>query len=336
MCKKIYAFIGLSLIFIFLLCGTTYAKQMSSELTVPTERQHHYIVFDKVYPFTNLEQMLEVIDSMNRLQTPFILSVMPIYQNGEYPAMKRFCEVLRYAQANGACVILHAPIVKADYLDAEEIQAYMTIALKCYIGYGVYPIGIEVPTRWLFQQEGMEVLKSYRTIFVCEDNWVEAEADWNTYLDDLYKEGHQFIGPASVLEQPQRNFIHVDTSAVYLDILEPIDKLEKRIKTYKKSDSLLKNLWELSHKVDTDSIILQYENSVLTLNNEPINMEYKPFEYEQEPDYRKNIIDRVTVDLKNQNKVLIGVVSIVLGLFTLFIVLARHENRKKFFYPKEK
>ena len=56
-----------------------------------------YLVLDRIYPFADPERLLSLVEMLEMENVPYVLCVMPIYANADYPAMKRFCEVLRYA-----------------------------------------------------------------------------------------------------------------------------------------------------------------------------------------------------------------------------------------------
>lgn len=295
-----------------------------------------YIIFDEVYPFTNLEQMMSVIDTMVELKTPFIISVMPIYQNGEYPSMKRFCEVLKYAQANGGAIILHAPIIQTRDLDVEEIREYISTGTEAYTNYGVYPVGIQAPSNWLFDKQGQEILKRYRTVMIYDVENEETSFDLDEHFNTIYNDGHQIIGPAISLDDSGSSKVKAYSSAVYMDILEDVNVLTDKISGFKESTVPIKSLWEFSNVVYTNSLVLEYKDNVLTLNGEQVSLTYTPFEYEENYQYKRDIMSRITVDLANQNKKLISAVAITLVLFISFIIVARKANKKKFFYPKEK
>lgn len=295
-----------------------------------------YIVFDKVYPFTNLEQMLIAINAMIELDTPFIISVMPLYQNGDYPSMKRFCEVLRYAQANGGAIILHAPIIQNTNLNVEEIREYITIATEAYTNNGVYPIGIEAPAKWLFDKQGQEILRRYRTVMIYEEENGVINLNLTDHFNHIYKDGHQIIGPSISIDESGSSRVKSYSSAVYMNILEDVDILKSYIQDYKDSIVPIKSLWEFSNVVYTNSSIIEYKKNILTLNGKQVSLDYKPSEFEKNYEYKRDIMSRITVDLENQNKKLISAVSVALILFIIFIIVARNANKKKFFYPKEK
>lgn len=287
-----------------------------------------YIVFDKVYPFTNVNQILSVVDVMIETDTPFVISVMPIYQHADYPSMKRFCEVLRYAQVHEGAVILRCPVAPTENFTVDDMQNILTIAMEAYTNYGVYPVAIEVPASWLYQEQGQEVLKNYNTVFVYDENTKMQKEDLTRGMNSIFSENLHIISPAiSCKAYP---------TAIYRDITEDVKTLKKDISTYKELNVQLKSLWELPHLVATNTSLISYENKVLTFNNEPVDLEYEPFTYEKDYDYKRNLITRITVNLESQNKILIVIVLAAILLFILFILQARVINKKKFFYTKEK
>ena len=85
---------------------------------------------------------------------PYVLCVMPIYANADYPAMKRFCEVLRYAQSRGAGIVMHVPQVTLANVTVEDLQKNIANAYSAYSRYGVYPLAIEAPDVWLMSEKG--------------------------------------------------------------------------------------------------------------------------------------------------------------------------------------
>ena len=107
-----------------------------------------YFVLDKVYPFMSAEKLKERVDILIESGIPFVISVMPVLQNTEFPSMKQFCQVLGYAQANGGAVILNAPVIHKADTDIDELYEKLTDMTVAYTDYGVYPLGIEVPLSW--------------------------------------------------------------------------------------------------------------------------------------------------------------------------------------------
>ena len=75
--------------------------------------------------------------------------------------MKRFCEVLRYAQSRGAGIVMHVPQVTLVNVTVEELQENIANAYSAYSRYGVYPLAIEAPDVWLMSEKGQDVLRGW-------------------------------------------------------------------------------------------------------------------------------------------------------------------------------
>lgn len=70
-----------------------------------------YVLIDEIYPFTDLAMLCLTAERLHENGIPFILRIMPVYDNLDYPAFLRYAQVLRYAQSLGGTVVLHDPIV---------------------------------------------------------------------------------------------------------------------------------------------------------------------------------------------------------------------------------
>lgn len=69
-----------------------------------------YFAFDEIYPFSDLEMLCEAITLFHEKGFPFVLQIMPIYENYEQPSIELFSEVLQYAQSKGGKIVSLAPI----------------------------------------------------------------------------------------------------------------------------------------------------------------------------------------------------------------------------------
>lgn len=69
-----------------------------------------YFSFDEIYPFSDLKMLCDAITLFHEKGFPFVLQIMPIYENYEQPSMQRFAEALRYAQSKGGKIVSFPPI----------------------------------------------------------------------------------------------------------------------------------------------------------------------------------------------------------------------------------
>ncbi len=88
-------------------------------------RGHLYAMVDEIYPFSDLEMFVKLADAMYDNGIPFIASLMPVYDNLDYPSFQRYMEILKYIQARNGTFIIHDPIVKETEFVREPIDIKM-------------------------------------------------------------------------------------------------------------------------------------------------------------------------------------------------------------------
>ncbi len=289
-----------------------------------------YYVLDEAYPFTDLAHLKAVIDAFTDARLPFVISVMPVYQNGEYPAMKRFCEVLRYAQANGGAVILHAPIIQKAMPTDEELSGYLTTALEAYSNYGVYPLGIQAPKQWMYDSFYLNILSRYKTVFIYRDDAQKDSFDLGIKYNPIYESGHQLVASATELSQRGVSSLKAYSCAAYLNLSDSLEDIGAQIARGKDSYVPFKSLWSMSHTVYANDYYMSYDAKQLTFNGEVKDLTYEPFQYEPF-NYHRNVLARMTMDLQRGNQGAIAFVLIALVIFCVFILVARYRNKKEFF-----
>lgn len=302
----------------------------------PAPDYHQYLVLDSIYPFMDAGVLLDQVNALIEEGLPFVLSVMPLYKNTSYPAMTQFCQVLQYAQQNGGFVVMHAPIIQSVMRDADEMYAVLTDSLAAYLDQGVYPLGIEVPLRWTYDDFYLEIMRRYRTVFVYDDG---AGSGFSLAAghNKLYDNAHQLIMPVIELDDTRATHMTCYASAVYLDAYRTdVEQIHELAALMKKERVPFQNLWEMPHAVWGNDISLNYERGMLRLNGETVAMTYEPIPYDEDYDYQRDIIKRVTISIQRQNKALMAVTVMVVFVFAMFMVYLRRLNKRSFFYVDER
>lgn len=289
-----------------------------------------YIVIHKVYPYEDPDKLLEVVKLLVNDRTPFVISVMPIYVNGDYPAMEHFCEILRYAQANGGAVIINAPINQMASFDKTVVMDYLAQALKVYNKHGVYPLALEVPRNWMFNQGAVEIMSHFKTIFTSgeKDPYIKRSGMTENLV---YKDGHQWAGTAAALDHMGTSYVSAYSSAVPISLETDMEDIRKMIQACKTSSIPLKSLWDMEHSYWTEKTLMTYKNQNLMLDGKKMNLGFIPSTYEEKYNYHRNMLQRFSRDLTSQNRKLIGAVGVTSVLFLFFIFLARYRNRRNYF-----
>lgn len=299
------------------------------ETRMHTYTQH--VVLDAVYPFYDPYRLRTLVDYMVERKMHFVISVMPIYEHSDYPAMSQFCEVLRYAQANGGAVILHAPIVQ-NSLDAEALAQRLTEATCNYFDQNVYPLALEIPSEWLFREDLQPLLGRYRTLFLSDLDAFSAHAVREYGLKDYFRAGIQQIVPALKLDETGVSHLARCATAVYLDMSMTEDEaLLQVIDAVKDAPIPMQSLWGMEQAVYTnDSHYLTWDQNTLTVNGKQRFNVYSPTPYDADFDYKRNEYYRFVANLKNQNQFLIGISAVVLVLFVALGVQSRGQMHRRF------
>ncbi len=104
-----------------------------------------YVLIDEVYPFSNLDMLYLTADQFYENGIPFIVRVMPVYDNLDYPAFHRYTQALRYAQSKGGSVVLHEPIVREYETEREPLREKTARAKNAFSEGGVLILDMDFP-----------------------------------------------------------------------------------------------------------------------------------------------------------------------------------------------
>lgn len=289
-----------------------------------------FLVLDEVYPFMSADSLMELVEQIEEISVPYVISVMPLNANNDYPAMTQFCQVLAYAQSKGATIVLHAPIIHKTVEQPEELYEKLTEMTMAYLDNGVYPVGIQVPLSWINQEPYLTVLKRYRTVFVYDDG-TASRFDLDAHTSRIARQGHQLVYPLLELDQAGISQLESIASATYADCSAQRDAFLRCAETSKTGGKPFMDLRDYNHSVWLDTGSLTYRNRTVYVNGKMVDTTFRPVAYDTEYDFRRSPLVRMSVDLQNQNRILMGIVLILTVIFVSFIAYARHRMRKRFF-----
>ena len=307
----------------------------------PYESRMHvyteYVVLDEVYPFEDPYRLREFVDYMVEKKMSFVISVMPIYQNQDYPAMQQFCEVLRFAQANGGSIVLHAPIVQNGIV-LEELSQKLTEGTLSYFENEVYPIAVEIPSEWIFREDLIPLIGRYRTVLFSDTDAFEKHSPAEYSLQNFISLGNQKIFPAIRLEDTGVSHLTVNSTAVYLKLSEMEDEeIFKGIDAAKNAPIPMQNLWDANQVLYLDGgNLLSWDKSSLLVNGEQKFLDYEPKEYDSHHDYQRNVYYRFVANIRNQNYFLIGISLVIVILFLVMGYYSRQQMHRRFLVPVKK
>ncbi len=97
-----------------------------------------YIMVDEVYPFDDIDTLQMTAEKFYENGMPFIMSIMPVYYNTDYPAYKRYTDTLRYIQSKSGSLVMHYPLVTDNELVGESLEDRMETAYESLEQNGVH------------------------------------------------------------------------------------------------------------------------------------------------------------------------------------------------------
>ena len=301
---------------------------------LPPQRGQYWVL-DNVYAYMPAQELLARVERLAEAKIPFVLSVYPTFQNGDYPAMGQFCQVLRYAQAAGGGVILRVPELRTQVSDWAGFSARMTDAVTALTDHGVYPLGYDVPYSWLWDEDALIWMRRSRTVFLHEDE-DPVNFTRQTRRNIAYDNYNNLIFPVLDLAKDGQNTLLQFPAAQRISASVSLRELEANLDRVKNNRNSYYSLWDSDQSLWADNLHLSYHGGSVTLNDELQSLAYTPEPYEENHDYQRNILKRFTVSLQNESHFLIGLVAVVTVLFLGMILYARAQTRKYFFYPREK
>lgn len=314
------------------------AEEMSRWLW-PYESAMHtyaqYLVLDEVYPFTDPERLWGVVKRLTELRMDYVISVMPIYEHADYPAMRQFCEILRYAQANGGAVILHAPITQ-NTLQPDRLAERLTKATGSYLENDVYPIALEIPSEWIFLPELTDLLGRYRTLFFSDMDAFSQYSPARFGAKDYFRKGFRQIVPTLRLEDSDCPHQARFSSCSILRLDELTDEeLYAFIDAIKNAPFPVQSLWEMDQAVYLNGgRTIFWDGHTLRVDGKESVRSFEPRPLEEDFNYKRDIYYRFVADLSNQNYLLIGLSIVTVLIFMLLVLRARRQMHRRFLHPK--
>lgn len=97
-----------------------------------------FVMIDEVYPFNDTDMLRLTADKLYENGIPFIMSLMPVYYNTEYPSFTRYTNALRYIQSESGSFVMHDPLVTGNELVGDSLEERMKQAYATFEESGVH------------------------------------------------------------------------------------------------------------------------------------------------------------------------------------------------------
>lgn len=282
-----------------------------------------YLLIDKVYPFIDLNSFMDKVDFLHDQGISFICSIMPVYENENFDAMNRFCEVLRYAQSKGGKIILHSSILDGENISGKDVENKMGLAQQIYIKHGVYPLALDLADSFLYKEDYKGLVHSSNSIFVDKDKQIG--------ILDLKK--YSIDGFTTVIDKVDFNDEYMyKTSENNYNIALSFNS-DLNLNTFKNEvNSTIDKKVYFSDVENLNAIIklggmeLKSDNSNILLNNKSVGEENHVSKSSSKDQAKDKIID-----MSNANGKIIKITIAVCFIFIIIVLISTRIDRRKFF-----
>lgn len=124
-----------------------------------------YLIFKEIYPFSDLKLLESAANQLYEAGIPFIFSIRPVFYNTDYPAMKRYLEVLKYVQSRDGSIFVDAPVASlAAGIQKDLLKEKMTGFIDLLAANGIVPLGIGVSSE-LYWRNGDQFVEKGMSFF---------------------------------------------------------------------------------------------------------------------------------------------------------------------------
>lgn len=291
-----------------------------------------FFMLDEAYPFDNLNELLKKIDYLYNKGIPFIISSMPIFNNQNSEAMKRYMEVLRYAESRGGSIILHYPyIYQKDNVSADikEISNKMAMSQKSFQDYLVYATAIDISEDWLYFSDINKYLDTSNTLFITP---IDEDIKISKYNMKINKK-------ENVIEKvPYNNFNnksnYLNNIAITLRSDTDFEVFKNNLNTIKENKIYFNDFMNMNSYVHMREDIIKKENGNIFLNNINVNSQKFISIKDFENMFIREVEDTTNneeIDLSYANRWIILLTTIASFIFLIIGIRSRNLDRNKFF-----
>lgn len=305
--------------------NVTYFPDLSQNTEISDENQLNnpkvYLLIDEVYPLIDIQNFINKINFLYDQGIPFICSVMPVYENESFDAMKRFCDALKYAQSKGGRIILHSSVIKDPSVSGKVVQDKMGLAQNIYIKHGVYPLAIDMPESFLYKEDYKNLLHSSSNIFIEEDK--------DMGIIDFQKYSVQGFNNIINKVQVYNNYNYKPSQIVYNTAFSinadlNINSFKAQIKNIINSEIYFNNPEYLDGNVNLGGINIKSENGAIFLNDKLVNDKGNVLKV-------NNNAKTQAFNISSESKRITSTTIGVCMLFIIIVLISVKIERRKFF-----
>ncbi|WP_058300768.1 hypothetical protein [Gorillibacterium timonense] len=292
-----------------------------------------YLLIKEAYPFSDLDLLEEFADRLGEAGIPFLLATRPVFSNTEYPAMLRYLESLKYVQSRGGSILVQTPVVKLAATRADTtLRSKMDGFLDTLMNGGIVPLGVVSEAYWTYDREfaegGLSFFDSAALLPDVNPVYMERLPSSKAFASSLYTFSPEEL-PLSELSQANLPTFPVDTALAY-DLPETREEMEELLRQLKASWLDYSDYKNEAHTVRTERRIASSADGILTLDGQPVSIDYVPRQVSADFEYATKDPVSFARLFRAQNRFFLVIIVAALIAFVALIGIGRRLYRRKF------
>lgn len=292
--------------------------------------QKKYFMLDNVNPFIDLNELANKIDYLNNHGIQFFISAIPIFENTDFNAMKRFAEVLRYAQYKGGYVTLQSPYLKDNSAPSVDIIDKSKIGYQNYLNYFIYPLGFNVPDFFLYREDMKHFFEKTNTVFL-SDNYDMNTQNIGYFKNNKFENVIYKVDYTKINDIKYKDFkdiaVSVDNSISYDKFKNIIDELNNS-EVYFNDPRYLNIEVKLNDNIITSGMSGTFLDGNLVTQNNFIDQDDFAKAVDKNGSLKQ---DEKLVSVEKPTKIIIVIALSSCSIFLIIVILSRKKDKRKYF-----
>ncbi|MDF2668685.1 MAG: hypothetical protein K0R67_991 [Paenibacillus sp.] len=297
-------------------------------------QSYTYLLFQEVYPFSDLKLLEKLSDKLYSAGIPFMISVSPVFSNFEYPAMQRYLETLKYVQSRNGSILVNAPVVASTISqEGNSLKGKMTAFVDALAQYGIAPLGMGAELYWAYDKEyaldGMGFFDS-AVLFPNQQTMYKSQTDSSRpFVSSMYslslQELQQYKHTGRALQAFPMN------TALTLKFHEQGAELDKSVQNLITSWVTFADYKYGAHKVQTDTNTIVSQEGSLLINGQHVDLSDAKKEISADFAYVQEEQKSFSKLFNFQNTVFIIIIVLTLLVFGFLFIIGYRLYRRKYY-----
>ncbi|MGO4494409.1 hypothetical protein AB4114_00665 [Paenibacillus sp. 2RAB27] len=294
---------------------------------------HSYVLLNEIYPFSDLEMLSEMAERLYEAGIPFIVSVQPVLNNLDFPAMQRYLEAIKHIQSRNGSIVVNAPVVNSTISqDITILKSQMSSFLDALAAYGIVPLGVGTELYWTYDQHysgnGLSFFQS-GIIFPNQRIMYRAQTSTSSaFTSAMYtiqsKEISNYVISSKTIDP-----LPMNTAFVYPF---PINhqEMEETLDTLLTSWTTFDDYKNDEHSVRTEKNELTSHSGHLLINGQAIALNNAITEIDSDHTYVREVKKSFATLFSVQNNIFIVLILTTLLIFMVFLIIGYRMYKRKF------